>query len=295
LNLAPWNYRNILSSDGGPVARISSRELGDESILTGFESFTYLESKFKFGFENNYTFYGNADGCGFGKYKSESVYKSISESIERWAFYSLSNDRNVDHYGFHIDPTTTGMAAFPGLFQTQSRVTAYREAVERWAVSEWWEGRLPIRVITAYGSLDIYEVITPFLNDKTVIVHKTILENAKTFGCFGFATAETLSAAVNRASVELNRNIINLRHFLRQKKMPFDIYEKRLMYFAFDGLPHFHDQVLRSQKINSVLDRPKIIVDSVIRGEWSKFATVWRCLFEKKDGYNAEEVSYFLF
>ena len=72
-------------------------------------------------------------------------YMAISESLERWAFHVKVNDFDRDLYGFDRDASSNGMAAFPGLFSSQCRKKAYWEALERFCVIAWWDGRLAAR------------------------------------------------------------------------------------------------------------------------------------------------------
>src|ERR1022692_2454767 len=62
--------------------------------------------------------------------------------MERWAFRVKVRAPDRELYGFDIDESSNGMAAFPGLFHTEARKRALLEAVERASVIAWWEGVL---------------------------------------------------------------------------------------------------------------------------------------------------------
>jgi hypothetical protein len=291
VNLAAWKYRNILTVDGGPVQNISTRPIVTNDALVGYESFAFLEPKNRKNFESGYSLYGSADGCGFGPNKSISVYKAISESIERWAYYDCITDCSSGKYGFDVDSSTTGMAAFPGLTPRSVRNAAYHEAIERWAVSEWWEGYLPMRTVAE----NVYSISTPFAESQTLIIKRSVEISGKCYSCFGFASDINRGLALGRAMVELNRNIFNLRNFINLKHVSRELYERRLLYFASTGLQKFNSRVASAHSMKVVPKRPKLLVDKMIDGEWSKYAWVWRCLFEKKNGYNGNDLEYFLF
>src|SRR5580658_3244083 len=87
--------------------------------------------------------YGDASGSGTHESPMVARYMAISEAMERWAFYATASSERRGAYGFDVDPMSTGMAAFPGLFSHQARRKAYLEALERFTLLAWWEGMLP--------------------------------------------------------------------------------------------------------------------------------------------------------
>ncbi|MBI3534188.1 MAG: hypothetical protein HY072_01700 [Deltaproteobacteria bacterium] len=111
VNLAPLKYRNILMEQGGPIARLSIIQKQLTPSIVGHEALAYLVKDLKNGWNLKHRIYGNVDGAGSSEYKNQASYKSISEALERWAFYEIYNNAKVKNkYGFNIDPTTTGMA-----------------------------------------------------------------------------------------------------------------------------------------------------------------------------------------
>src|SRR5690606_18440018 len=79
----------------------------------------------------NFQLYSNWDGTGSDIYLKLSFYKAVSEALERWCYYSVCDD---DKYGFDLDKTTNGMAAFPSIFTKTVRENARFEAFERWSI-----------------------------------------------------------------------------------------------------------------------------------------------------------------
>ena len=141
LSMAPLKYRNILSSRGGPVERLMVRQ---GQLLTGeacFESYVYLKESLRPSYldERGFQIYGSVDGTGAAKWKNQAIYRAISEAVERWAFRETHISSSRKKYGFDINATTDGMAAFPGITRTAARQAAFYEALERATICEWWE------------------------------------------------------------------------------------------------------------------------------------------------------------
>lgn len=170
INLAPLRYRSIFSSSGGPVDRIeySKRSIGYKK--EGFEAYCYLSPNLRNLRTDNCHIYGNADGSGSGQTKLEASYKAISEAMERWAFYQSIKSNQTHSFGFDIDATTAGIAAFPGLFKIQARSRAYYEALERWAIRSWWEGFLPVKKINYILGVEAWEILTPSREGRVALL-----------------------------------------------------------------------------------------------------------------------------
>jgi ribosomal protein S12 methylthiotransferase accessory factor YcaO len=81
-----------------------------------------------------------ADGSGTHTSASVARHIAVSEALERWAITSISQSARRSSYGFDLDLTSNGMAAFPGLIAKQARRFARLEAVERHCLFGWWEG-----------------------------------------------------------------------------------------------------------------------------------------------------------
>jgi hypothetical protein len=145
MNLAPLRYARVLLKQSGPLERIETARL-----LTGNEEQTlcnaYLSRHLNLERPPMQVF-GDADGTGMHATVIVARHKAISEAMERWALYYLHQSGSKDRYGLQMDPTTAGMAAYPGLFAFQSRKRALAEATERFCLAGWWEGTLGVASI----------------------------------------------------------------------------------------------------------------------------------------------------
>ena len=122
ISLAPLRYAKIHRDHGGPVQTISARE----SVRLGepvFEAFASLRPELMSGSGELSSLYGNSDGSGTAAGKAEAVYRAISEALERWAWHE-SLKQNRAELRIDLDGTTTGFAAFPGLFARSARENA---------------------------------------------------------------------------------------------------------------------------------------------------------------------------
>jgi len=296
VNLAPWRYRNALVSDGGPIARIAARRTQSSFKDRKYEAFAYLDPAFTP--RPDTLLYGKADGTGSSSSYAEASYKAISEALERWAFAITISSPEAARYGFDRNPTTTGMAAFPGIFRNSPRRIAFNEAVERWSLCSWWEGKLaatPVHLETA--EISAIAINTPWSDRSVVILYGTTPGGAH---CYSFACEKDVLAASRKARIEYERNFEILEHLSQQASQSVKItdpFELRLLYFSREpGRSHFNEVLTRSLKITSSAPRPALIVDCDIPGPWSRYASIWRCLFERDE---AEALSprsdYFLF
>lgn len=293
MNLAEFKYRNILSIDGGPVESIHYTK---HSNYDGHNFFAKLKPGLIVE-EHNLKIYQSSGGQGtcFSN-KSTALHKAISEALEYWAFFEIKNNFSKiqkSKYGFDIDPTSNGMACFPGLFARSTRNYALNEAIERWSLIAWWGGLLPIKQINDSS----YEIITPWKNLRTIVLKSKSLIHKKHI--YAFATDKSLPKAAERARSELYRNsrVIDTYYDNPTPNLESTM-EKRLIYFSsVEGEKHFREIILSSFKIKTVLPEPKLVVDSKIPGPWDKYAYLWRCLFTTNSNhfYDSTNDKYFYF
>lgn len=300
VNLAPLFYRNILEQDGGPINEIIVSKAEITQSRNGFEAACFLSKSLTIDFSNEKNYiYGNPDGSGSDIYKSQAIYKSISEALERWAFFSVVNSKTADQFGFDLDSSTNGMAAYPCVFTNKVKKIAFLEALERWALIEWWAGNLA----TQWGTEKNISYIKIMFNTNVVVICWCDISNKNNKKAYGFAADVNFNSAFAKAQIELFRNIFVLEKFFKDNNdiqingMDLGIYEKRLLWFAsFEGFSLFKSKVDFSNKLKSNLINPKLIVNKEIVGPWTKYARVWRCLFESTASYNrSNKVDQFLF
>lgn len=274
MNLAEFKYRHILEKDGGPV---SSIDYFKHESYEGHHFFATLKPNLIL--ENqNLKIYKQGGGQGSSNNKSLAYYKSISEALEYWAFYEIKNnfsDQQKTSLGFTLDPSSNGMACFPGFFRNSPRMYALYEAIERWSLIAWWDGFLSMRELTPLT----YEIITPWNNIRTIILKSSSLISQKPI--YGFATDKNLNDAIERAKVELDRNSRVIDTFYASPTLNLEsTMEKRLVYFSTPiGESNFNEQIKRSQKVKKNLSKPDLVIDGPILGPWEKYAYLWRCLF----------------
>lgn len=295
LNLAPFLFRDITKGHG-PIDKLDLFEFVDSRGRIQFEAHAYLKPVLRNDQIGSSQIYGSCDGTGTGSSKIEAVRKSISEALERWAFYTLVS-QDSKKFGLDIDDTSTGFAALPCWPKRAVRAIAFAEALERWAISNWWNGNLPVKELATSTGFQSWEVQTPFDKIKVIILSKEIKDHTETpFYVYGFAASSSIEKSTNKALIEMDRNFGALTRTFKSGvdiKGIHDISDRRLIYFSsLEGRLSFERRV--SQKVVLTTSKPDLIVDSEITGPWSQFATVWRCLFENTDT-NLTDLDFFLF
>jgi hypothetical protein len=274
LSLAALRYRNVFAEFGGPIAQIETgvfpvcgrRMIQANACLTaGLTPRRPL------------SIYSDADGSGTHPRASVARHMAVSEALERWAFHSVVRSPRAAEFGFDVDPSSNGMSAFPGLVRGQARRKALLEAVERFSLISWWEGRATGRLFeTDWPGVSAVAIDGPFGGVTVVAFART------DYGGFayGHAAEESFGAACERAVVELARHEWVLRaswlSFVSgEKPAPTDLFERRCLYFSSpEGHAHFLDRVNGRPAGN--MARPEIVCDRDIPGPWADYATVWR-------------------
>ncbi len=166
------------------------------------------------------------------------------------------------------------------------------ELLERWAISNWWREKISCTILRPHGdkSFGIIKLDIDPKHGHVVITYNEAKNKNNNFFYYGFSHGQDEEKAINKATVEMLRNkrAINLH-----KQVSLDgINDKRLIYFSSKlGFEHFSSKT-RAQ-VESI-ELPPLIVDSEIVGEWSKFATTWRCLFPDTE-YNWNDPTHFMF
>lgn len=283
-SLAPYKYRHVLASEGGPIDRIECANC-EVSGQAASQAVAYLKENMLPGFHEN-----QPDGAGTHESPLVARFMAISEAIERWALRALvaegADQAKNETFGLDVDISSNGMAAFPGMFDYQARKKAFAEAIERHCLISWWEGLLPARMLTLPNISEHGILIdNPFSSHEVAILWKLCEEK---YYAFAFGTGDTAEHAAWRAGIELERTegILKTHYSDRVKfdveeiKSMHDIILKRVLYFSttqgfrlfLERLKHAPDKP-RSEKA-------KILYDGKIPGPWSRYATVWRVVFD---------------
>lgn len=292
ISLAGLRYRNVLAEFGGPVASIQSGSFsvrGRPSVLSNATLTPGLTHK------GPLALFGNVDGTGVDPVASIARHKAVSEALERWAFFALVRSERAAEFGFDVDPSTTGMSAFPGLLRRQARRSAVLEAIERYSLTAWWEGRAEGRPIaTDWPGVNAIAIEGPF-GGVTVVAYACTAWGGYVYG---HAAEESFGAACERAVTELARHEWIMRGLwlsavAGKKAEATNIFERRNLFFATEeGHELFQRHV--GQRPAGAMPRPELLCDAAIPGPWDEFATVWRFAFRPlSDGYLRGGERYF--
>jgi len=277
-NLAAIKYRNVLAEFGGPIVRICSSPISiygrSNYQANAFLAPGLVPSK------PTFEVYGNADGTGSSESPQIARYMAISEALERWAYHLEHNGKNAGKYGFRVDRSSNGMAAFPGFFKSQARMKARYEALERFALISWWDGRIkatptPSPIIPG---IDIYRLHhTADFGEVVVVARKARSGHVS----YGHASGQTVRRAATKALVELARHEFAITYHKLRGGTPEvkDYFERRCLYFASEeGYAEFLAKA--ESKPNKPAPVWKEVFDGEIDGPWSRYATVWRTALE---------------
>lgn len=297
LNLAPFRYSRVHKSEGGPIDHLDRWEM---QLPEGkvFNVNAYLDPSLKPEVEPKQV-WGDADGGGTHLAELIARFIAISEAIERWAYWDRKESSMRSLYGFDIDSSGTGMAAFPGLLQVRARKKARLEALERYGLLNWWEGRLPHRKISHPGfSSNIIQIMVPGSSDYVVVVYSDDAETGTR--SYGHAAGSTLAAAVGGAKTEMIRHREVTRRFIERNPDPrlalstlSSWQARRSIFFALSEGKDLFDERLKCGSWANTRG-PKTVFDGWIPGAWDRYATVWRCVFEPpSEEYTANRTDYF--
>ncbi len=294
ISLAAFRYRNALQADGGPIARVSSREFNVFGRRM-FQANAWLADGM-IPHRRRITLYSDADGTGTAVSPMIARHMAISEALERWAFHAKVKAPDRDLYGFELDASSNGMAAFPGVFQSQARKHAMLEAVERASILAWWEGMLDGELRpTEWPGISALVLPSPADHGVTVLAFRQ--SRPESFA-YGHGAAMNFFGACERAVMELARHeyVVGLHRISKEvspDEQPTDLFERRALYFSTpDGHELFQQRLQRSNRGRRYV--AGFSHDSEIPGPWSLYATVWRALIRPPStGFLADTEKYF--
>ncbi len=292
LSLAALRYRNVLLAHGGPVEHIETGVFsvcGRRMIQANARLTAGLTRK------RPLSIYSDADGTGTHAIASIARHMAVSEALERWAFHAVVRSERAAEFGFDVDPSSNGMSAFPGVFRRAARRKALLEAVERFCLIAWWEGRADGKLVeTDWPGVTAVAINGPFGGVTVIAFARTEWGGY----AYGHAAEESVGAACERAVIELARHEWVLRSWWLgfvsgAKKMPTSLFERRCLFFASDeGHAHFLSRV-RGTGVTS-MPRAVVVCDRDIPGPWAEYATVWRfALRPPSDDFLTADEKYF--
>jgi hypothetical protein len=298
-NLAAYRYRNVLTESGGPIAQL---QISDMAVLGRREFFAaaFLRAGLAGNLWRN-TVFSIADGGGTASSPMVARFMAISEAMERWAHWQLHREPAGARYGFEVDPSTNGMAAFPGVFSRQARAGAMMEAAERFNLLHWWEGSLPAAESdTAWPGVRAATICSE-APGVTVILFKRL---ASGFTAYGHAAAADYAGACRKAAIEMERHELIIARFAHAHAgtgnladlLPGNAHpiERRCLFFASEAGHELFLERLRSAPRGAPA-RPKLVFDGEVPGPWSRYADVWRVVYAPpSDRFLSPEENYFL-
>lgn len=280
LNLAAFRYRNVLASAGGPIERL---EIADVTVLgeRRFLANAYLASDLA-GNREDCSLYSRANGSGTAASPMVARFMAISEAMERWAHWELHRSPERHKYGFDVDPSSNGLAAFPGFWRRQARLGAQLEATERFNLLNWWEGRLPaLETETRWPGVRAATICSQ-APGITVILFKRTKEG---FVAYGHAAGMDFDSACQRAAGEMERHEQVVSRFALshagkiRDQLPANAHplERRSLFFALDeGHELFLERLRSPARAEAEL---KLVYDGPVPGPWSRYADVWRVVY----------------
>lgn len=273
MSLAALRYRSVFTADGGPIERVTT---SDCSVLgqSQRQANAFLRPELAVG-KPSHAIFGHADGTGSSLSPAIACHMAISEALERWAFLATFRSAHAIRYGFDVDRSSNGMAAFPGLFRSQAARRARMEALERYAVISWWDGRFNAEIRPA-----------PFAGVELVRIHHNagegevvvLIQKTRAGYSFGHAAGRTLTSAAMRAAVELARSdfVITAHRAKGALVQAANYLERRALHFSTEeGHGQFRERLARAADRPAPCWRP--VFDGEICGPWTRWATVWRC------------------
>jgi hypothetical protein len=296
-NLAALRYRNIMVPTGGPVERL---EMADLTILgqRQFLANAYLRADLA-GDRSGRLLFSPANGSGTSPSPMVARFMAISEAMERWAHWQLHTSADKHLYGFDADPSSNGLAAYPGLFRRQARQSALMEAAERFNLLNWWEGRLPASESATRWPDVRSATICSEAPGVTVILFK---RTAQGFIAYGHGAAMDYDAACHKAAAEMERHALVISRFVLthagriSDQLPPDAHpiERRSLFFATEAGHELFLERLRSRP-HKPLAEPQLVFDGSIPGPWSRYADVWRVVYAPpSDRFLSMDENYFL-
>jgi len=280
LSLAPLFYRNVFADDGGPITRTQSSAV---KIFNhpSYQAGAFLRPELIRG-EKAQVIHGTADGTGSADNPAAARDIAISEALERWAYHETQMSPERSKYGFLVDRSSNGMAAFPG-FKWQARRRARFEALERYALIGWWDRQLDAKVQRApYPDVGMVRIQHgQDFGEVVVLYHRA----PTGFVAYGHAAGSTLATATSRAVIELMRCEMVISRYRSMGGLAdvSDYFEKRCLYFSTpEGFAAFRERTRADT--NKPAPKWKTAFDGEIRGPWSQWTAVWRHCVEMPCG-----------
>lgn len=272
--MAGIRYRAVLARYGGPIESL------EEGAIDVF-GVVYAQANARLTGDlvapRTSRLFSDANGSGVHISAIVARHKAISEALERWAYSSIIKSNLRSQFFFHLDPSTNGMAAFPGVSSQSARHLARLEAIERSFVLYWWE-----KQIDAQFRRTKWPGVSAIWTRPFKGAHAVILFMRSPFGfySYGSSAGSSFDEACQRALIELIRHEWAIRtwHSKDESDTPSSLFERRALYFSTeDGFGTFMNRVTSKAETKGMPS--DLVCDAEIKGPWSRFTTVWRSLY----------------
>lgn len=276
LNLSPILYGYRVEKDK-IFHKIVLKSCQIEPSTEGFIALAHLSPELKIP-KWNCELYSNAHGTGSSKIKQQAINISISEALERWAFY--------DEASKGVATESSGYAAYPSLFGLKAKENSYFEALERWSLLKFNSGELPLSK-SSEKALDIY--YSSLTKGYFCLCHK---ETSNNLHAYGFGAGKSKRIARQSAIKELQRNKLLLEK--SSELVSQNDNEQRLLYFAkSDGHAHFQEMIKIALELKKAAE-PEVEKQYEVKGPWSKYTKVWRTIIKDYNpNFNNKRLFFF--
>lgn len=199
--------------------------------------------------------------------KADAINGAISETLLQWALREARRDpAAAKETGLDLDFSSRGFASFPGLGVQGAKKRALFDAARSWTVASWLSGAHPHFAINlpGFGGALLKGPI------KGMVV---VLLWRDRPGRVAYASAAGATEALAIVAAKY-------RLFLAEEEQKFS----------------WQDRVRdRLGKQGALSLAPALIVDASLRGPWTQYAHVWRCLFDSFPKSEKDKGDGFLF
>lgn len=290
VSLAALKYGDVFTENGGPINRV------DTGALSVFgqpycQANAFLRDELSIG-KPAQALYGRADGTGAARSATAASHLAISQALERWAYLAMLDSPEAGAFGFAADRSSSGMAAFPGLFRRQAQSLARAEALDRHTVVSWWEGRLPVvRIAVPIPGVEAVRIHHDAGPGEVVLLFR----RTRAGYAYGHAAGMSVAEALAKAAIKLAlaEHVLVVHRAKGSLVTPANFLERRVLFFASEEGAELFGRRLLGRQCKSPLPW-RTSFDGEIPGPWARWATVWRCCVQMPtDEFLAPDSDFF--
>lgn len=183
---------------------------------------------------------GNSVGTGFSRDRESAQKIAIAEFIERRFVEKMRNSPEASKWMLKSNPTSCGFAA--GFDSLNTKIRSIGEAIERWALSQWYDNQCSLQVCDPSWPMESVEMVSQFediqvfrksfiyeVESQLINYELCFVVAFKGLGAFvGSAVRNDFGSALSHAIVEAHRHLL-----ISQQDRNFDIFPfNRIQFFA---------------------------------------------------------------